>query len=63
MLKKMGLFMTALMLVAITALFLMRPTVKSQTPLIQSQSQNGVINTQTIIANTELAALNIKQSA
>ena len=41
----------------------MRPTVKSQTPLIQSQSQNGVINTQTIIANTELAALNIKQQA
>ena len=54
-------FITGILLLCTIALYLIRPQSETKTPLIQQQSILSHTKPQTVIANTELAALNISQ--
>ena len=62
MLKKTGFLLSAIMLIAFSFLFLLRPNPAANAPLIQLNSGPGQPSAQAIIANTELAALNVQSS-
>lgn len=63
MLKKIGFLMCALVTLAVLSLYLIRPQANSNTPLIHMKSQTGIEKPQTIISDTELAALNVHKPA
>ena len=59
MLRKTGVWVIGIMLLAVVWLVLFRPKPATNAPLILLKQNSAVQTPQTVIANTELAALNI----